>query len=81
MWMAGSSKGKWQTHVSFSTLAIVQTELSQGISNDCFPTDVVPRGSLQQSICSSPWSWGFSMNGMRMVENDKDKPYVGGPAL
>lgn len=39
--MAGSSKGKWQTYVSCSTSAIVQTEVSQEVSNNCFPTDVV----------------------------------------
>lgn len=39
--MAGSSKEKWQMDVSCNTSAIVQAEVSQEVSNNCFPTDVV----------------------------------------
>ena len=48
IWMAGSSKGKWQTHISWSTLAIVQTEPSQGVTDCCIPTNAV-------ALCK-PWT-------------------------
>lgn len=62
--------------------AVGHTQVSPGLSEDCFPTDVWSRGSPRQSICSLLWSWDFAINRTRMVVNDKGEEHsFGGTAL
>lgn len=80
IWMAGSSKGKWQTHLSWSTLAIVQTEPSQGVTDYCLPTKAVALWKPWMDHLFFVQSWEFRMNRMRMGVNDKGDHCLWGTA-
>lgn len=79
--MAGSSKEKWQMYVSCNTSAIVQAEVSQEVSNNCFPTDVVAPWKPSTVHLFFALVLDFRMNGLRTVVNDKGEHCPGGTAL